>query len=57
MPPVHEVQHLRRAFERLEGIGETNSSTIDSLKRILLLRIAELESDLQSKAATAPLSN
>ena len=45
MPPVHEVQHLRRAFERLEGIGATNSPTIDNL----LLRIAELESTLEHR--------
>lgn len=43
MPTVHEVQHLRRALARLERIGATNSPTIDSLKRILLLRIAELD--------------
>lgn len=49
MPAVHEVQHLRRAFERLEGIGATNSPTIDNLKRILLLRIAELECSLDHK--------
>ena len=47
MPPIHEVQHLRRAFERLEGIGATNSPTIDNLKRILVLRIAELEATLE----------
>jgi hypothetical protein len=49
VPPVHEIQHLRRAFERLEGIGATNSPTIDNLKRILLLRIAELECSLNHK--------
>jgi len=49
MPLVHEVQHLRRAFERLEGIGATNSPTIERLKRILLLRIAELDSMLDRR--------
>jgi hypothetical protein len=43
VPTVHEVQHLRRALARLERIGATNSPTIDSLKRILWLRIAELD--------------
>jgi hypothetical protein len=41
MPPVHEIQHLRRAYERLEGIGPRSSPTIDNLKRIVLLRIAD----------------
>jgi hypothetical protein len=49
MPLVYEVQHLRRAFERLEGIGATNSPTIEHLKRILLLRIAELDSMLDRR--------
>jgi hypothetical protein len=48
-PPVYEVQHLRRAFERLEGIGATNSPTIDNLKRTLLLHIAELEAMLDPR--------
>ena len=58
MPPIHEVQHLRRAFERLEGIGTTNSPTIDNLKRILVLRIAELEATLErgSRAKVQPAS-
>ena len=50
MPPVHEVQHLRRAFVRLEGIGATNSQTLKNLKRVLLQRIAELEAMLDPKA-------
>jgi hypothetical protein len=49
MPPVHEAQRLRCAFERLEGIGATNSPAIDNLKRILLLRVAELESTLEHR--------
>jgi hypothetical protein len=49
MPPIHEVQHLRRAFERLEGIGATKSPTIEHLKRILLLRIAELDAALDRR--------
>jgi hypothetical protein len=52
MPPVYEVQHLRAAFERLEGLGATNSPTIGNLKRILLLRIAELESVLECRHRT-----
>ena len=50
MPAVHEVQHLRRAYERLEAIGPTNSPTIDNLKRILALRIAELECVLDCRS-------
>jgi hypothetical protein len=41
--PIYEIVHLRRALDRLEGIGETKSHTIDSLKRVVLLQIAELE--------------
>jgi|GEM_PF-4577873 len=47
MPPIHEIQHLRKAFERLDGLGPTNSPTIDNLKRIVLLRVAELEASLE----------
>jgi hypothetical protein len=47
MPPIYEIQHLRKAFERLEGLGPTNSPTIDNLKRIVLLRVAELEASLE----------
>lgn len=49
MPAIHEIRHLRRAFERLEGIGETQSPTIDNLKRIVLLRIVELEASLDPR--------
>lgn len=48
MPPIYEIQHLRRAFERLEGLGRTNCPTIDNLKRVVLLRIAELEAAVES---------
>ncbi len=41
---VNELQHQRRAFERLECLGATNSQTVDSLKHVVLLRISELES-------------
>jgi len=40
---VNELQHLRRTLERLEGLGASRSQTIDSLKRVVLQRIAELE--------------
>jgi hypothetical protein len=43
---VNELQHLRGALERLEGLGATNSQTIDSLKRVVLLRISELEAGI-----------
>lgn len=46
--PVHEILHLRRALERLEGIGETNSPTIENLKRTVRLHIAELEAILET---------
>jgi hypothetical protein len=49
MPPIHEIQHLRRAFDRLDGLGKTNSPTINNLKRIVLLRIAELEASLDPR--------
>jgi hypothetical protein len=48
MSPIYEIQHLHRAFERLEGLGRTNSPTIDDLKRIVLLRIAELEAAVEN---------
>jgi len=40
---VKELRHLRSAFERLEGLGPSNSPTIDSLKFVVLNRIVELE--------------
>jgi hypothetical protein len=47
-PPLDELQQLRNTLERLEGIGGTNSTTIDSLKRIVMLRIAKLEVGLET---------
>jgi hypothetical protein len=54
---VNELQHLRRALERLEGLGATNSQTIDSLKRVVTLRISELESaiDQSLRAQATPV--
>lgn len=42
---TQELQHLYGAFNRLVKIGATNSPTIDNLKRIVVHRIAEIESD------------
>lgn len=47
--PVYEIVHLRCALDRLEKIGESTSPTICSLKRVVLLRIAELEAVLDSR--------
>jgi hypothetical protein len=47
--PASEIQHLRNALNRLEDIGETNCTTIDNLKRVVVLRLAELESRLDGK--------
>jgi hypothetical protein len=46
MPAVYEIQHLRRAYERLEGLGGVDSPSIDNLKRIVLRQIAELEASI-----------
>jgi hypothetical protein len=42
-PSACELAHLYQAFDRLLGIGRTNSPTIENLKRLLVLRIAALE--------------
>jgi hypothetical protein len=54
---IHELQHLRLALERLEGLGDTRSQTIDSLKRVVHVRISELESaiDKSLRAQATPV--
>ncbi len=48
LPILHELRHLRRTLSRLEAIGETRSSTIADLRRIVVLRICELDAELGS---------
>jgi len=47
--PIYKIVHLRHSLDRLEAIGETKSPTIASLKRVVLLHIAELEAVLESR--------
>jgi hypothetical protein len=50
-PIDFELLHLRGALMRLEEVGETSSRTIECLKRIVALRIVELEATRRVIAA------
>jgi len=42
-PVGSELMHLRCTLMRLEAVGDTNSRTIECLKRIVALRLLTLE--------------
>jgi len=48
MPALYELRPLRRALGRLEDTHATTSPAIASLKRIVMTRIWELETQLGS---------
>jgi hypothetical protein len=56
MPALYELRHLRRALARLEDTHATTSPAIASLKRIVMTRIWELESQLGSTELIDSLS-
>ena len=47
-PALYELRHLRRALSRLEETHATTSPVIEDLKRSVVNRICELESQLDS---------
>jgi len=48
VPALYELRHLRRTLARLEETHATTSPVIANLKRIVMSRIWELESQLGS---------
>jgi hypothetical protein len=42
-PALYELRHLRRALSRLEDTHATSSPAVESLKRVVVNRICELE--------------
>ncbi|HMG86394.1 MAG TPA: hypothetical protein VK574_11635 [Terracidiphilus sp.] len=55
-PALYELRHLRRALSRLEDTHATTSPVIENLKRNVVNRICELETQLGSTERIEPLT-